>query len=391
MLPETRKHSSAIARMEAMPIRPNGKVPDGDVIPLDRGEPHFGTPQLIKDAMAQALDEGYTHYGDLNGDPELRELLAAVVSGTAGEQYDPEQVLVTHGATAALTTAVIGLLDPGDRVILPEPTYSAFPDLLAMVGAVPRYVPMTPDGRLDLAAIAEEAPHARMLMLCHPGNPTGVVHTAEELTALAEVLDRHDRHGITVVADEVYADIVYDARPFTSTLAVPGLRPRLLYCQSLSKSFAMSGWRVGYLVMPTELAPPIRRLHRVFNGSVNAAAQRASLAALRAGPGLSEPMVRAYQEARDTVADWLTSSCVLEGPPPQAGLFLLGRYDHPLPSVDVARHLLAHGVAVRPGLHFGPSGEHHLRLSFSLDRDRLEAGLLRLEKGLGSLGSTPSA
>jgi aspartate aminotransferase len=188
-----------------------------------------------------------------------------------------------------------------------------------------------------------------------------------------------------VLADEAYAEIVYDGAPFVSTLSVEALRERLIYCQTLSKTYAMTGWRVGYVVAPAEMTAVVRHVHRTFNSAPNAAVQRAAIAALRLGPELAAPMLDAYQRRRDFVGKRLAEMETVEAAKPQGAFYAFAKYRSTLPSEEVVRRLLAGGVAVRAGSEYGPSGQGHIRISFAADLDTLDEGLNRIETTLAQL------
>ncbi len=375
----TTQHSRAVARMLAGSSRPGGSVPPPGTVSLAMGEPDFATPEPIVTAAGEALRDGWTRYGDLNGDPELRALIAHSAAQASGEPVSPDQVLVTHGGSAGLAAVFLATLDPGDRVVMPDPTYSLYADQVHLAGGTTVRVPTLPDGHLDLPRMAEAVEGARMLVFCNPVNPTGAVFGAEELAAVAAMVAGTDT---LVMADEAYGEFVYDGRSFTSTLTLPELRPHLVLSQTLSKTYAMTGWRVGYVIAPPALSPAIRAVHRAFNASINAATQRAALTALAAGPRLAAPMLAAYQERRDFVTRRLAGIPGLVCAAPEGAFYAFPRYRAALPSVELARLLLAGGVAVRPGREFGPGGEGHFRISFATDLATLDEGLTRVEKVL---------
>lgn len=352
------------------------------MVSLDRGDPDFSTPASIVDAMNRALRDGYTHYGDLNGDPELRAYIAERASAYTGDRYDDSQVLITPGSTAGLATAIYAIAGPGDRIVLFDPTYPAYAEQAALAGATVVRVPFREDGGLHLEALREAVVGARLLVLCHPSNPTGAVFSEADLRGLTAVLEGSDT---IVLADEAHADIVYDNRPYISTMGIPELRPRLVNCRSFSKTYAMAGWRLGYLIAPPELAKVIRRIHLIYNCGVNSAVQRAGLFALRTGTSLVMPMLQEYQHRRDLVVDWMRQTGLLRGRVPEGTFYAYPRYPHPIGSVEMVRHLLRYGVCVRAGAFDGPGGEHHLRISFSTNTTDLIEGLSRLEKGLRAL------
>lgn len=180
-----------------------------------------------------------------------------------------------------------------------------------------------------------------------------------------------------VLADEAYHELVY-TDGFTSALTVPGLADRLIYCQTVSKSYAMTGFRIGYLTAPSGVFDGIAKVHRTFNGAVNSAAQRAALAAIREGPVLTEPMLKRYTERRELMLDRLSSINGIRATPPEGAFYVFLRYGAPISSTELTRFLREHGVLVRAGAEYGPSGERHLRLSFAASERDIEAGIERL-------------
>jgi aspartate aminotransferase len=235
---------------------------------------------------------------------------------------------------------------------------------------------------LDPGLLEAELSGARMVVLCNPVNPTGAVFGPAELDWLGQRLAGTDT---LLLADEAYADIVYDGRPFTSALAIPSLRERLIYVQTLSKTYAMTGWRVGYAVAAPDIITVIRHVHRTMNSAVNAAVQRAALTALRIGPAVAAPMLAAYQERRDFVAARITAMDCLEATRPDGAFYSFARYASSRPATEITARLLTGGVAVRSGPEFGPSGEGHIRLSFATSMDNLKEGLDRVEHVLSGL------
>lgn len=361
--------SLAAKRISAHSLRPTGGQPGSGTISLALGEPDFVTPPAIVEAMAQALRDGYTHYADSNGDPELREALAA-----ESRRYSADEVTITHGGNGGLAATVLALVNPGDRVIIPEPTYSLYNDLVQMVGARPVFVPLDENLRLDLDAIAAVLPGARMIMLCNPGNPTGAVIPREQLERLALLLEGTDT---AVVADEAYADLVYDDT-FTTAAAIDGLHDRLIVCNTFSKSFAMTGWRLGYTFASAALTKVIRTAHRTFDGGMNAAIQRAALTAVAQRAELVAPQLAEYRVRRSHLIDRLAGTDLLTFHEPAGAFYLFADYAFPLKSVDVARLLADRGVLVRAGREYGPSGEGSIRLSFASDIPTLTEGVTRV-------------
>jgi aspartate aminotransferase len=373
--------SDAANRVAAFSQRP-AKRPGPEVVSLASGDPSFATPDFIGRAMTEAIEAGHTHYVDGQGDGALRTALSARLSLVAGRQIADQQILITHGANSGLAAATIATINPGDRVLIPEPTYSLYADLVRMVGGTPEYVAHLADGHLDLDAIESAAAGAAMVVICHPNNPTGVVYRRDELERLATIAERHD---LLVLSDEAYDRIVFDGVDFTSTLELPALAGRLIYCQTLSKTWAMTGWRLGYTISPTEVAGAIARIHRTLNGPMNAAVQKAAAAAVASDSDWPEEARREYQARRELVFEYLAGIPGVEARQPDGTFYVFVKYDHAIPSSELAARALAEGVAIRAGSEYGPSGEGHFRIAFSGNRDDVRTGMERLRTLLASL------
>src|SRR5215471_2550407 len=235
--------------------------PGPELISLAAGDPDLATPEHISQALADALAAGATHYAQQQGDEELRAVLADQVSEVANRAYGRDQLLITHGASAGLAATILAVVDPGTRVIVPEPTYSLYADLVWMAGGEVTFVPHRPDLHLDLDAIEAAAPGARLVTICNPCNPTGAVYTMDELEDLAEIAVEHD---LLVLCDETYDHIVFDGVELVSALELPALADRLIYVNTFSKTYAMTGWRIGHVAGPPEVADAIATVHRAF-------------------------------------------------------------------------------------------------------------------------------
>jgi aspartate aminotransferase len=383
--------SRAVQRVVQQSLRPP-LGPVHDRISLAAGDPDFETPAHVRDAVTGALDDGYTHYADLEGDPELIAAIAADLTARTGVPWGREHVLITHGGTGGLAAAVLGIVDPGDRVVLPEPTYSLYADLVALAGGEPVFCRLAPDFHLDLDALEKAAAGARLLLLCTPGNPTGIVYRREELEAVAAIAGRT---GALVLSDEAYDHIVYEGVQFSSALDVPALRHRLLYCQTFSKVLAMTGWRIGYLAGPQPVVAAAYRVARTLNGPLNAFVQRAGLTAFTTPSDAPERMRHEYQLRRDLVVEWLDGIPGVSLQPPEGSFYAFVRTDLGLSSQDVVRAAYERDVVIRSGTEFGPSGEGYVRVAFSTARPQLAEALSRLRDLFLELGeesaSTASA
>jgi aspartate aminotransferase len=360
--------SRLVGELELTTRRRGRTFPD-DVIRLDNGNPDFPPPAAVCDVLRQHIVEGATRYGPAQGIDELRDRLAAEHAVSSG------RVLVTHGAAAAIFATFAAVINPGDRVVIPSPTYSIFPDAVRFVGGVPVLVPTTADRRLDLERLADAAREARMLVICNPCNPTGVVYTRAEIAAVVELSTRHD---LLVMADEVYSSIVFDETPFCSLTSFPELTDRLFYVQSFSKTFAMAGLRLGYLIAPTWCVAACLRAHRTVNLSVSRTAQLAAVAALSQGQEWLADALVEYHRRRATALDAFAGLDCATAFSPEGTLFTWVEYRLAISSDDLAEAATAHGVSIRPGSEFGPEGEGHFSFALAVGGDAFDEALRRL-------------
>jgi len=369
--------SRMVQELRRRSLRPATR-PGPELISLAAGDPDFATPEHISQALADALAAGATHYAHSQGDPELRAALAEHMTEIGGRRLSDTQVTITHGSTGGLAAAIFALVDAGTRVIVPEPSYSLYADLTWMAGGEVAFVRHQPDLHLDLDGIEEAAPEAKMVVICNPCNPTGAVYGQDELEDLAAIAQEHD---LLVVADETYDRIVFDGAEFVSTLEIPALADRLLYVNTFSKTYAMTGWRIGWLAGPQEVVDAATTMHRAFNGPLNSAVQQAALAALTEPTDAPERMRREYQARRDIVGRMVANVPGLDLVEPQGTFYAFIRYgslEPEVPAVDVVARAFDQGVAVRPGSEFGPGGEGCVRVAFSTGRERLIEGMERL-------------
>jgi aspartate aminotransferase len=360
------------------------------LVSLMRGQPDTPTPTHIVEAAQRALRDGRTGYPDNQGEPALREAVAEKLARDNGLIYDPgREILVTDGATCGISTALAVLVEPGSDVLLPDPIYDAYAGPIALWGGRPVRVPSQVQGGrfiFDRAALeAALTPRARVLLLNTPWNPIGTVLSRDELR---DIMAFADERGLFVVSDEIYEALVYDGRRHVSPACLlPEARQRTILVNSLSKSYAMTGWRVGYCAAPAEI---IRAMLLVLQQSSRGPAtfvQDAAACALRSDQGCVRQLVAEYQARRDRVVSRLSGIPGVEVPAPEGGLFVmagvrrLGRS-----SDEVRRYLLREaGVVVIHGAAYGLGGEGTLRVSFAAGGEVLERGLERLRQGLERL------
>ena len=361
-----------------------------NVVSLMRGEPDFRTPAHICDAAVRALANGRTSYPDNRGELVLREAVAAKLARDNGLTYDPAtEILVTTGATLGVHTALSALLAEGDEVLLPDPVYDAYQSPIVLAGGRSRPIRSSiEDGRFVFTRQALEAaitPASRVLLLNTPWNPVGTVLRESELHAIADVVARRN---LVVISDEIYETIVYDGHRHVSPASLsPDMRERTVVINSLSKTYAMPGWRVGYCAAP---APVIQTMLLVLQQSSRGPAtfiQDAAAAALTGSQACVEEMRLEYARRRGIVAEALAGlprATVLQ---PEGGFFsMVDVRATGIPSNDVRRRLLHdHGVVVAHGSAYGEGGEGTLRVSFASGGDNLAHGLARLREGLAAL------
>lgn len=365
-----------------------GLAHDG-ICALHIGEPCFGTPPAIVEAAHRAARDGYTRYPPPLGDHELREVIATGLTRLHGRAVSTDHVIITAGSTGAISATLLAYLEAGDEAVLLDPAYSAYAPLVRQAGAQPRRVPPR-DGTFSLDCPALEAaitPRTKLLLLNNPVNPTGVVYSRSALAAVAEIASRHD---LLVVADEVYDQLVYGGVRFTSVLDLPQLWERTIYINSFSKTYAMTGWRIGYLAAPTELLRGPATLHRASANGVNWPAQRAALAALGMDPAVVESMRAAYGERLRALTGALDEIPGVSYPAPQGAFYVFARFAQAssLSSAELTHALREAGVAVRSGSEFGPAGEGYVRLSYSSAFEDIEQGVTIIGKVLEQIAET---
>ena len=355
---------------------------------LQIGEPDFDTPAHAREAAKRALDAGETHYAPFAGIPALREAIAADVTARKGFAADPSQVFVTVGGKGVMLYAILGLVDPGDEVLVPDPGYPIYESLTRFVGATPVPVPirMANGFRLDVDELAAlVTPRTRALIINSPANPTGGLLTRSDLEAIADLAIRAD---LWVLADEIYGRIVYDGAEHVSIASLPGMAERTIVLDGFSKTFAMTGWRLGYAIVPPSLKETYSQL--IIN-TISCAPTFVQLGAVEALTGPQDDvdaMVREFRARRDLIVDGLNAIPGIESRRP-AGAF----YAFPsvagtgLSGAELTERLLHEaGVCVLPGTAFGGYGGDHIRISYATSRDNLSEALVRIRALVERLG-----
>jgi len=356
------------------------------IIHLGIGEPDFDTPAYIRGAADAALSAGYTHYGPAAGLPEFRKLIATTWRERRGIACDAANVVVTPGAKPVLFFAMLALLEPGDEVLIPSPAFPTYGSAASLVGARVVNVPLDAARGfdLDLAALRQRiTARSRMLVLNSPHNPTGAVLPRATLEGVAALAREHD---LVVVSDEIYAGMVYEGEsPSIATL--PGMAERTVVVDGFSKTYAMTGWRLGFGIMPEPLARHMAALMNNSNSCTATFVQKAGEAALTGPQDEVAAMVAEFRARREVVIEGLNGLPGVSCSRPSGAFYAFPRVEGTgLSSVELADRLLDEaGVVTLPGTGFGPEGEGHLRLSYANSPEDLREGLRRMHRFLGSL------
>lgn len=363
---------------------------DPEVIHLEVGEPDFPTPEHVVEAAYEAARTGHTRYAPNAGLPELREALADKVTRRNRYEANPDQVLVTQGGIQALYLVLLALLEPGDEVMLPDPAWPNFRMIAHLLGARVLPYPLVSEGdflpRLeDLERLV--TPRTRAILVNTPSNPLGTVVPRELVDTLLEFARRQD---LWYISDEVYDEIVFDDA-FVSAGAVADASDRLVSVYSFSKVYAMTGWRVGYLVAPPDLAKLLTGMQEPIVSCVNTPAQLAALAAVTGPQDIVREMRESYQERRDELLEILERGNLPSSQPSGAFYVWTDVSAANVPSMDFARSLIEREhVAVAPGSAFGDLGEGYVRLSLASSREDLLDGASRLVRFVHLLGEERS-
>ncbi len=389
-----------LAPAERLSVRVNAVPPSGirrffdiaasmpDVISLGIGEPDFVTPAPILEAGRRSLDDGHTGYTSNSGMLELREAISDHIETRYGVSYSAEgEILVTVGVSEALHLAALAMVNPSDEVLVPEPSFVAYPASIIFAGGIPTPVPTTVDDAFQLDPNALEqriGSNTRGLLIGYPSNPTGAVMDRERLEAVAAVAERHD---LFVLSDEIYDQLVYGVE-HTCFAALPGMRDRTVLLGGFSKNYAMTGWRVGYACAPAPIIAGLRKIHQYIIMSAPTAGQYAALAALTlpAASDAVDAMVAEYDSRRRFIVDGLNSIGLPTFEPRGAFYAFPDIRSSGLDSETFCERLLQeHGVAVVPGDAFGASGAGFVRCSYATSRDRLERALERIHSFVRAL------
>ncbi len=338
-----------------------------EVIHLEIGEPDFDTPANIIDAGVRALHSGYTHYTPAAGIPEFRAAIAEYIGRTRGLKVEPNMVVVTPGGKPVMFYALLALTQDGDEVLYPNPGFPIYESMINFSGAKPVPMPLTiqNDFRLDLDHVRDSiTPRTRMIILNSPANPTGGVMTKEDIDTLAEILA--DRPDIIILSDEIYSRIIYDGQHH-SIASLPGFQERTIILDGFSKTYAMTGWRLGYGVMRPDIAEIITQLMINSNSCTAAFTQVAGIEALTGPQDSVDAMNAAFLERRSVIVQGLNNIPGIKCAMPQGAFYAFPNIEGTgRTSEQLAEDLLQKGgVACLSGTSFGKYGQGYLRLSYA--------------------------
>ncbi len=362
------------------------------VIHLEIGEPDFETPANVRKAAKRALDEGWTHYGPYLGLPALREAIAADATRRKGFDARADRVVVVPGGKPVMFFALLALAQAGDEVVYPDPGFPIYESMARFVGAkpVPYAITQEHDFRVDLdelEGLVNE--RTRLLIINSPANPTGGVFTRSDIERVADLVLRHPE--LTVLADEIYGRIVHDGE-HVSIASLPGLEERTIVLDGFSKTYAMTGWRMGYAILPEPLVDPFGKLVINSVSCVSSFSQVAAVEALTGPQGDVDAMVREFRARRDIVVDGLNAIPGIECAVPAGAFYVFPRVSGTgITGDSFADRLLDEaGVCVLGGGAFGHAGGDHVRISYATSRENLAAAIERIGAFVAGLGtSTP--
>ncbi len=357
-----------------------------DVVHLEIGEPDFDTPKNISDAATKALGGGYTHYCNSQGIVPLRTEIAKEMGRTRGITIDPNRVVVTPGAKPIMFYSILALLDEGDEAIYPNPGFPIYESMINFVGAKPVPIPLREelDFRLDIDELRSKiTPRTKLIIINSPHNPTGGVLEPDDIRAIADIAQKHD---IIVLSDEVYEHIIYEGEPY-SIASLPGMLDRTILLNGFSKTYAMTGWRLGYGVMPPELVDPIVGLIVNSVSCTTTFIQHAGIEALTGSQDSIAIMVAEFKKRRDLIVDGLNAIPGVSCRRPKGAFYVFPNIKKlGVDSSHVANYLLNEaGVATLSGTDFGKYGEGYLRLSYVNSMENIKKALKRIETAVAKL------
>ena len=380
MIAERIKNVKESGTMRMKELAGQKKAEGKKIISFTVGEPDFDTPKHIVEAAKKALDEGKTRYLDGPGLPALREAIANRAKSENGIPCETSNVMVTPTKQAIFET-ILATVNPGEEIIMPDPAWVTYEPCAALASG--RAVPVTTMEETDFRVLPEAVaelitPKTKMILLNSPSNPCGSVATKEDVKGIADLAKDHD---LVVLSDEVYEKILFDGQKHYSIAAEPGMFDRTVTVSGFSKTYAMTGWRLGWLVAPKPLFKAINKIQQHSITHATTFAQYGGLAALTGPQDCVHAMVKEFGERRDLIMRLMKEIPQFHCEMPKGAFYVFPRYDGDMPSEQMALQLMDKAeVAVTGGGAFGAAGEHHLRISYATGKKNIEEGMGRIKK-----------
>lgn len=365
-----------------------------DVINLSVGEPDFNTPDHIKEAAKKAIDDNWTRYSPVPGYPDLKKAISDKLKRENNLDYSTDEILTSNGAKQCVCNAVLALVNPGDEVIIPAPYWVSYPQMVKLAEGTPVYVEAKIEADFKITPAQLESvitPKTKMIILCSPSNPTGSVYTAKELEALAEVIKKHD--NLYVLADEIYEHINYMGK-HASIASVEGMRERTIIINGVSKAYAMTGWRIGFMAAPLWIIKGCNKLQGQYTSGPCSVSQKAATLAWNADQSCVEEMRKAFQRRRDLIVRLAKEIPGFEVNVPEGAFYLFPKCSSYFgkkagdrvinTSSDLAMYLLEEGhVAMVGGDAFG--SPECIRMSYATSDENIVEAIARIKKALAKL------
>jgi aspartate/methionine/tyrosine aminotransferase len=358
-----------------------------NIIHFEIGEPDFDTPEHIKEAAIKALKEGYTHYTPSPGIPELREAIADSIREEFGVEYTPEEVIVTPSGKTAIFYAIVSVVEEGDEVIIPTPSFPAYESVVRFLNAKPVFVELREEDDFRLKPEHVESKitsKTKAIIINSPHNPCGSIITRSDVEGLADLALKHD---LILITDDVYHKLIYDGFKHESVVSIPDVKDRTILINSLSKTYAMTGWRVGYIAANRELINHIIVLQNNVVSCVPSFIQKASIAALRGPQDFIKKMVEEYRRRRDVIVDGLNKIEGFSCRKPLGAFYAFVNVKRiGLKDTELVEYLLKEAkVATLHGSAFGYGGEGYLRFSYATSMENIKEGLERVREAVEKL------
>lgn len=357
-----------------------------DVVSFGAGEPDFDTPQHIKEAAIRAIQDGFTKYTPASGIPELKEAIVKKIKMELDVEYSTSQIVISCGAKHSLYNLFQVICQKGDEVIIPSPYWVSYPEMVRLSGATPIIVPTSRENQFKLTSLELKkviSKRTKALVINSPSNPTGSVYSKEELFLICEIAVENN---IYIVSDEIYDKILYDGVSYCSVGAFgEKIRSQSIIINGVSKTYSMTGWRIGYMIAPQQIAEAASRLQSHSTSNPTSISQKAALAAITGKQDFISFMVGEFEKRRNLALDRLRKIRGFSPFEPKGAFYIFCEIPKlGLSSVEFAKRLLEEAkVAVVPGAAFG--WDNYIRISFATSMERLEAGLHRIEKWAGAL------